>query len=128
MNEKGRKLQPKLHLDIDFGTALARFTQTDPNELKEAQKMRDSDVIYMPRIASADFESFRHILKKEIATTFEEWTEGYRERVAHWSETSRIIEIDINPDDFIAFCRGKSRGYNARSLYDFAAEIGEAKR
>jgi hypothetical protein len=36
MNQPGKKLQPKLGLDISFDEALARFVQTDPAELNEA--------------------------------------------------------------------------------------------
>lgn len=31
-----RKLAPKLRLDMDFGEALARFTQTKPKELVDS--------------------------------------------------------------------------------------------
>lgn len=35
MTRKGKKLEPKLHLDMDFGEALERFIQTDPKEVAE---------------------------------------------------------------------------------------------
>lgn len=35
MNQPGKKLQPKLSLDMSFDEALARYAQTDPDELKE---------------------------------------------------------------------------------------------
>ncbi len=33
MTNKGKKMEPPLRLEIDFGEALARFTNTDPAEL-----------------------------------------------------------------------------------------------
>jgi hypothetical protein len=33
---KGDKLEPKLTLDMDFAEALARFTQTKPEEVAES--------------------------------------------------------------------------------------------
>jgi hypothetical protein len=36
MDQPGKKLKPKLSLDMPFEEALARFVQTDPAELKEA--------------------------------------------------------------------------------------------
>jgi len=36
MNERGKKLQPKLSLDIPFEDALARFARVKPTELNEA--------------------------------------------------------------------------------------------
>lgn len=36
MNQRGKKLQPKLALDMPFEEALARFSQVKPAELKEA--------------------------------------------------------------------------------------------
>ena len=36
MSEKGKKLEPPLHLDMDFGEALARFARTKPAEVAES--------------------------------------------------------------------------------------------
>ena len=36
MTRKGKKLEPKLHLDLNFGEALERFAQTDPKEVAES--------------------------------------------------------------------------------------------
>lgn len=38
MTRKGKKLEPKLHLDMDFGEALERFIQTKPEEVEEGIK------------------------------------------------------------------------------------------
>lgn len=35
MTRKGKKLEPKLYLDMDFSEALERFGTTNPNEVKE---------------------------------------------------------------------------------------------
>ena len=34
-DDKGRKYDPSLHLDMDFGEALGRFGQTDPKEMRD---------------------------------------------------------------------------------------------
>jgi hypothetical protein len=36
MNQRGKKLQPKLSLDMPFDEALARFAAVSPTELTEA--------------------------------------------------------------------------------------------
>lgn len=36
MNAKGKKLEPKLKLDMPFGEALARFVQTKPKEVERS--------------------------------------------------------------------------------------------
>jgi hypothetical protein len=36
MNAKGKKLEPKLKLDMPFGEALARFVQTKPKEVEKS--------------------------------------------------------------------------------------------
>jgi hypothetical protein len=36
MSEKGKKLEPPLHLDMDFGEALERFARTKPAEVAES--------------------------------------------------------------------------------------------
>jgi hypothetical protein len=33
MSEKGKKLEPPMHLDMDFGEALSRFVATKPEEV-----------------------------------------------------------------------------------------------
>jgi hypothetical protein len=36
MNAKGKKLEPKLALNMPFGEALARFVQTKPKEVEKS--------------------------------------------------------------------------------------------
>lgn len=36
MSEKGKKLEPPLHIDMDFGEALERFARVKPDEVKES--------------------------------------------------------------------------------------------
>jgi hypothetical protein len=36
MNPRGKKLEPKLKLDMPFGEALARFVQTKPKEVERS--------------------------------------------------------------------------------------------
>ncbi len=35
MTDKKRKLEPKLHIDMEFSEALSRFAQTNPNEVEQ---------------------------------------------------------------------------------------------
>ena len=43
MNEKGKKLEPKLKLDMPFAEALERFIQTKPKEVeKSIEKAKQS--------------------------------------------------------------------------------------
>jgi hypothetical protein len=36
MNPRGKKLEPKLKLDMSFGEALQRFVQTKPKEVERS--------------------------------------------------------------------------------------------
>lgn len=36
MSEKGKKQEPPLHLDLDFGEALERFARVKPEEVRES--------------------------------------------------------------------------------------------
>lgn len=36
MNDRGKKLEPKLKLDMPFGEALERFIQTKPKEVEKS--------------------------------------------------------------------------------------------
>jgi hypothetical protein len=83
--------------------------------------------IYLPRIAPADFEAFRKLLKDEIAPTFQEWLKGHQEKLDYYRSPDVVIEVDVSPDEFKRFCDEKGAAYNARSFYDFAGIIGERK-
>jgi hypothetical protein len=129
MNQKGRKLQPKLHLDMSFGEALARFTQTDSAELNEAQSMRDdSFTVHIPRISPKNFEAFRRVTKDKIGSTYKKWLEGHNERISHYTESAKIIEVDIDPDDFAEFCDRETKSPDFNSLQEFAVYLGKPKR
>jgi hypothetical protein len=87
----------------------------------------DPTTHFLPRISAADFEAFSRLLENDIAPTFEKWSESHQERVSFWSERAKVIEVDVNPDEFAAFCHRASRGYDAKALLDFAALRGKAK-
>jgi len=36
MNQRGKKLEPKLGLNMQFGEALERFAKTDPDEVEDS--------------------------------------------------------------------------------------------
>jgi hypothetical protein len=128
MNQKGRKLQPKLHLDMGFGEALARFTQTDPAELNEAQLMcDDTHLVCLPRISSTDFEAFRRVMKDEIGTAYEKWLQMNGKRLSYWRERSMVIEVDVNPNEFAAFCHRESKRPDLSSLDYFAIHLNKTK-
>jgi hypothetical protein len=44
MNPRGKKLEPKLKLDMPFGEALERFLQADPKEVEHSiEKSKQAD-------------------------------------------------------------------------------------
>jgi hypothetical protein len=60
MNEKkARKTEPPLHLDMEFGEALARFAQTKPEEVeppkgKKRKKSESSPSLVLPVAIAPD--------------------------------------------------------------------------
>ncbi|HUN27967.1 MAG TPA: hypothetical protein VMU67_16820 [Steroidobacteraceae bacterium] len=84
------------------------------------------DPMYLPKFAPEDFESFRSIMKNEIAPTFQEWLERRREQIAHYSSDWAIVEVKVNAHEFAAFCHSKSTAANAGALIDFATNLAKA--
>ena len=86
------------------------------------------DEIFLPVIAEADFEAFRALLKDEIASTYDGWLKSHKERVQHWREKGRVIEVKANPDEFRRFCLSKTIPNDSNSLLKFIAAIGKADK
>jgi hypothetical protein len=49
MNPRGKKLEPKLKLDMPFDEVLARFLQTKPSEVEESIERSKSVIAPMPK-------------------------------------------------------------------------------
>ena len=65
--------------------------------------MSNSDNIYLPVIRESDYEAFRSIMHNELPPAYNAWLQRHADRIAHYEKSHRIVEIEINPDDFAAF-------------------------
>jgi hypothetical protein len=140
MNERGKKLEPKLSLDMPFSEALARYLRVKPAEINEAVEkskskgtgkrdgaMQSDQLYWRPRILSADYEAFRAILKDELPARYDDWLKTYSDSVEHFRRLGKVIEVDVNPDKFRAFCLSESIPYDLNSLSKFSRHISKTK-
>ncbi len=85
------------------------------------------DILPLPAIDAADYESFRALLKNEIPATYDGWLKDHQDRIHYWSHERAIIEIKIRPDDFTSFCLSKAKPYGMKTLVDFAHFVRDAQ-
>ncbi len=64
MNPRGKKLQPKLSLDMPFDEALARFAQVKPAELDDAVE-RSKEGVVSKREGENDGPKIGHKLRRK---------------------------------------------------------------
>jgi hypothetical protein len=81
--------------------------------------------IYLPVIAEEDYEAFRSIMHSELPPSYSEWRERHATRVAYWSKTHQIVEVDVKPTGFGEFIHKNGRAGDQRALIDFAARMSE---
>ena len=77
----------------------------------------------IPIIRPADYETFRSILNNEIPDTYEEWVQNYAKVTQEFlarSEPHRGVQVD--PHEFIRFCRSCNAVPGVESLGEFAVE------
>jgi hypothetical protein len=82
-------------------------------------------VLYLPIIQQNDFETFLKIMNNDIAPTYEEWLQRHSDRITHYRETRRIIEVQINPKEFASFVNSRISGTKGKLLLDFAEVVGK---
>ena len=85
--------------------------------------------LYLPVIDENDFKSFKSIMHHEInPPTHQVWLQGHADRIAHYRSTHKVIEVDVNPDEFEGYLSERSRGANMESLLAFAEFVGKRRK
>ena len=77
-------------------------------------------VFPFPVILPDDYEAFRREVGSDLADTYDEWLNLHREQI---DETRRrgdtVAEIEVQFDEFIAFCLATGATPDAKTLLDF---------
>jgi len=88
-------------------------------------------IFYFPKIAAADYESFRRILKDDIPDTFDMWTRSQdsqkAEHILKWGADSKCVHVEVDANEFAAYCRATGNDYTPYSLRNFLYEKGSRK-
>jgi hypothetical protein len=99
---------------------------------KRRGRFNTKDTVSMPKfsipiIREQDYESFRRILKDDIPATYEAWrNRQLRQKAqlgAQWLDSlAEFIEIEIDPNEFTAYCDRTHSNYTVESLDRLAIE------
>jgi hypothetical protein len=68
-------------------------------------------VEYVAAIAEDDYETFKTVLTTELPRDYEMWLRvRQRGKLRALNEgATKVVEVDVTPDDFGAYCRGLKR-------------------
>lgn len=87
--------------------------------------MDSRNIYFIPRISEHNFPRLKALLKEELpATSFSEFEEHRKHKKCHWSTEGRVIEIEVDPNNFLKFCATNNKVHNGRSLQDYVDTIG----
>jgi hypothetical protein len=64
---------------------------------------------------SEDYDAFLVLLKTDLPASYWEWLVWRTNRINHCSPQFRVLDIEVKPDDYVAFCAAERRTYT-RSL------------
>jgi hypothetical protein len=86
------------------------------------------DCVYFPVIAETDYAPFKAILRDELPSTHEEWLKRHASRVAMWSKTHKIVDVEVNPAGLSTYLKNRNKGADLNQLYVFAELVGRARK
>jgi hypothetical protein len=86
------------------------------------------DEMFLPLISENDYEAFRCVMHAQIPTTFDEWHQYHTARLTEYGKMYRIIQINVNPDEFANFISSRGMPANGRSLLVFAEYVWKGKQ
>jgi hypothetical protein len=49
-------------------------------------------------------------------------------RVAMWSKTHKIVDVEVNPAGFSTYIKNRNKGADLNQLYVFAELVGRARK
>ena len=80
-------------------------------------------IFHVPILRRDQYEAFRREVGPDLADTYDEWLKligDRRTEALRRGET--LVEVEVNFDKFIEFCRTRGTSPNLKTLRDFAIE------
>ena len=92
---------------------------------------KDNDY-FLPKVAEADFEDFR-LMMRDMPNSYQEWSEWHNRRVEEYGPNGElgpgvIHEIPVSPADFKKYCDREDKLPSGRTLLDYAEHVGRPAR
>lgn len=77
----------------------------------------------IPLITPQDFNAFRGLLSPDFANSYDEWFNLHtKEKLERGQVGFDIHEIQVDPNEFVRYCRACGVTPNRKTLLDFAIE------
>ncbi len=77
---------------------------------------------YLPHITAADHEALRVLVDNFPTNTHEKWLRFQAKEIANWEKSGwDVVLIDINPDDFLRYCRETGASPNFHTFRGIAS-------
>jgi hypothetical protein len=84
---------------------------------------------YAPSIRAQDHDAFRRIASNSLADSFEKWSNIMYEKIANERGVNRlVVETEVSPDEFAAFCRTYGHDPSVLAVDHFAQHVGSLKK
>jgi len=78
-------------------------------------------VFPVPIIHPAQYDAFRRAIGPDLPDTYDEWLQHtIKHRGERLRQGETLVEVEVDYDQFIAFCAATGTAPNAKTLLDFA--------
>jgi hypothetical protein len=86
---------------------------------------------YVPRVREQHYDAFHRVLKDDVPQTHAQWRDRQlRQEVqlsSGWESPVKLIEVEIDPDEFARYCDRTNSNYTIETLYRLATEKASGK-
>jgi len=87
------------------------------------------DSFAVPVMSEKQYQSFRREIGPDLADTYDEWLKFLGDKRAEAIRRGEsVIEVEVDFDQFIAFCGAQWRSRDLKALLDFAIEKAARKK
>ena len=84
--------------------------------------------VYYPKLRPTDYDTFRRAQNSDLPGTYNEWFDLARKEMRQFIVSGdTVIEVEIDPDELIAYCHGARNARTLDGLKKFAPSREVAK-